>query len=98
MATFLLYIFHYQYFIIIILTAQSFYDTMRPLHKTNIDDEKSLVPKEGEREVLCSNKACPRSPSLGLDQNNIPKEVLIDQFAKIIVDYYFWKKRNGTNT
>ena len=73
----------------------SLYDTMRPLHKTNIDDETSLVPKEGEREVLCSNKACLRSPSLGSESETISEEEEeeIKKLAKILIGIFL--KING---
>lgn len=55
---------------------------MNELHDKLICDDK-LVPKEGQRDLLCSNKESHRCPSLSLSSMRISNE-RITQFMKIL--------------
>ena len=48
---------------------------MELLHK-GFDNNKKLVPDEGQPNLLCSNKELSGCPSLGIGETNIPEETI----------------------
>ena len=69
---------------------------MNELHNKLIIDNK-LVPKEGQRDLLCSNKKSIRCPSFGINPNNISEDVALDYFASILVEAFLDKKEYERN-
>lgn len=70
---------------------------MRELHN-KVNDENELIPKEGQRALLCSNKKSLRCPSLSITQpNKVTKEDALDYLASILVQAYLEYKKNAPN-
>ncbi|MEO6333071.1 MAG: hypothetical protein ABIO57_02805 [Candidatus Paceibacterota bacterium] len=53
------------------------------------------VPKAEPRGLLCSNNDVMRGSALGLTGQEPPIEILLDQLAEILVEAYFYEKRNN---
>jgi len=69
---------------------------MRKLHNKLIVD-KIIAPKEGQRDLLCSNNESIRCPSLGFNSNNVSEDVSLDYLASILVEAFLDKKENERN-
>lgn len=63
---------------------------MNELHNKLIIDSE-IVPKEGQRGLLCSNNESIRCPSLGIIDE---EEQSLDCLASILVEAFVKKKRN----
>lgn len=66
---------------------------MAKLHRDS--DAIELVPKEGQRGSLCSNKLPGRCPSLGFKDEEASVDVLLDKLASILVELYLEQKQYG---
>ncbi len=66
---------------------------MSTLHANSISDQ-IFVPKEGQRDLACSNKKSLRCPSLDVIINNPSEDVMLDYLARILVGA-FLDKKNG---
>ena len=66
-------------------------------HKGLQHNGSNVESKEGERGLLCCNKAIVRSPSLEFKSNSpfVSEEMKIDYLAELIVDMYLEQKRYG---
>ena len=64
---------------------------MNKLHIKSISDI-NFVPKEGQRDLMCSNKKSLRCPSFGINPNNVSEDVALDYFASILVEAFLDKK------
>lgn len=69
-------------------------DIMDPLHKRE-KDAFEIEPKEGQRDLLCSNKASIRCPSLGFNNSFASEDDALDYLAEVLVDS-FLDKQYGT--
>ncbi|HBM45637.1 TPA: hypothetical protein DDZ75_01545 [Patescibacteria group bacterium] len=70
---------------------------MNKLHNKTINDN-IFVPKEGQRDLLCSNKKSLRCPSLGIkNPNDVLEDVALDYFAGILVEAFINKKEYEYN-
>ena len=70
---------------------------MKKLHKSLISNKK-FEPREGQRELLCSNKDLFRCPSFGIkNPNNVSEDVALDYFASILVEAFLDKKEHEYN-
>ncbi len=67
---------------------------MKKLDKRLISDAKKFVPKEGQRDLLSSNKESHRCPSLGINPNTVPESVALEYLASILVKAFLDKKEN----
>lgn len=56
-------------------------------------ESDTFVPKEGQRDFLCSNKVSHRCPSLGVNTED-PEDAKIEYLADILIGIYLDKKRN----
>jgi hypothetical protein len=68
---------------------------MSKLHLKSIS-ENNLVPKEGQRDLMCSNKKSLRCPSLCIS-NNSSEDAPLDYLAKILVEVFLDKKEYERN-
>ncbi len=58
----------------------------------------NFVPKEGQRDLMCSNKESLRCPSFGFNSsNNVPEDVALDYFASILVEAFLDQKEYERN-
>ena len=62
---------------------------MQPLH-----NRPNNVPKAEQSCLLCSNNGVSDCSALGFTDREPPIEVLLDQLAEILVEAYFYEKRN----
>ena len=69
---------------------------MNELHDKLIIDNNNLVPKEGQRDLLCSNKESIRCPSLSII-NNSSEDAQLDYLAGILVEAFLDKKEHEYN-
>lgn len=67
---------------------------MNTLHNKLIID-KIFVPKEGQRDLLCSNKESIRCPFLGINNNS--EDVALDYLAKVLVEAFLDKQEYERN-
>jgi hypothetical protein len=67
---------------------------MKKLHKGLINKGANVESNEGERGLLCSNKALVRSPSLDFNPNKdfVSEDVALDYLASILVEIYLHTK------
>lgn len=65
---------------------------METLH-INSKSDNNFVPKEGQRDLMCSNKESLRCPSLCIN-NNSSEDASLDYLAKILVEAFLDKKEN----
>jgi hypothetical protein len=63
---------------------------MNELHTKLISDNK-IVPREGQRDLVCSNIKSLRCPSFGVN-NNSSEDASLDYLAKILVEAFLDKK------
>ena len=61
------------------------------LHINPISDNNNFVPKEGQRDLMCSNKESLRCPSLCIINNSSENESL-NYLASILVEAFLDKK------
>ena len=63
---------------------------MSELHKGSKNIGSNVESKEGERGLLCSNKAIVRSPSLAFNPNKeyVTEDIALDYLAGILVEIY----------
>jgi hypothetical protein len=66
---------------------------MGELHKSRISGE-NIEPREGQRELLCSNKFSNRCPSFGINPNQVSEDIALDYLASILVEAFLNKKKN----
>jgi hypothetical protein len=70
---------------------------MSKLHKRLIG-ENNFEPREGQRDLLCSNRKSLRCPSFGIkNPNNVSEDVALDYFASILVEAFLDKKEYERN-
>jgi hypothetical protein len=67
---------------------------MDELHK-RLNNDIKFVPKEGQRDLLCSNKKSFRCPSFGI--NNNTGDVALDYLAKVLVEAFLDKQEYERN-
>lgn len=68
---------------------------MNTLHNRSIDSG-NLVPREGQRDLLCSNNKEPlRCPSFGINNEQISEDDALDYLAEVLVDAFLDSKRNA---
>lgn len=60
------------------------------LHDKSVNDD-TFVPKEGQRDLACSNKESFRCPSLGINSKQ-SEEALLDYLASILVEAFLERK------
>lgn len=70
---------------------------MNTLHNGSMKSER-LVPKEGQRDLLCSNKASLRCPSFGINNQFISEDDALDYLAEVLVGAFLDHKRNANTT
>lgn len=58
---------------------------MDKLHKSSIQTGNDIVPKEGQRGLLCSNKQSVRCPSLGYKENS-PTLLTVERYRQLTGD------------
>jgi hypothetical protein len=68
---------------------------MNKLHINSICDKNFLIPKKGQRDLMCSNKESHRCPFLGINSNN--EDVALDYLASILVEAFLDKKEYERN-
>lgn len=57
--------------------------------------QRNNVPKTEQSSLLCSNKDVIDCSVLGFKEKEPTMEILLDQFAEILVEAYFNEKRNN---
>jgi hypothetical protein len=60
-----------------------------------LDNESNNVPGAEPRGSLSSNDDVMRGSALGFGNAEPPVEILLDQLAEILVEAYFYEKRNS---
>jgi len=63
-----------------------------------ITENTTILSNAGERKDLPSNKTSERSPALDVTNISEAEDVQLNKLAKIVVDFYLWKKTHGTTT
>lgn len=71
---------------------------MNSLDKSNTTENTTILSNAGERRLLSSNKTSSRSPALDVTNISTAEDAQLNKLAKIIVDFYLWKKSHGTTT
>lgn len=56
-----------------------------------------FIPKEGQRELLSSNRVRYRCPSFGVSGPNVSEDVALDYLASILVEAFLNKKEYERN-
>lgn len=64
---------------------------MKELDKSQIVDN-IFIPKEGQRELLSSNRVHNRCPSLVAKSSDASEDILLDYLANILVEAFLDKK------
>jgi len=62
-----------------------------------LHNRQANTPKAEQSSLLCSNSGVSDCSALGLTGKEPPIEVLLDQLAEILVEAYFYEKRNNDN-
>lgn len=57
-----------------------------------------FVPREGQRDLLCSNKESLRCPSFGINNQFISEDDALSYLAEVLVGAFLDIKRNATTT
>ncbi len=70
---------------------------MNELHNRSIIKD-NLVPKEGQRDLLCSNKESFRCPSFGINNQFVSEDDALDYLAEVLVGAFLDSKRNAKPT
>lgn len=65
-------------------------------HKRLISDTQFIIPKEGQRDLLCCNKKSFRCPSLCVSTNS-SEDASLDYLASILVEAFLDKKEYERN-
>jgi hypothetical protein len=60
----------------------------------SLDNRQPNVPKAEQSCLLSSNNGVSDCSALGFEYQEPPIEVLLDQLAEILVEAYFYEKRN----
>jgi hypothetical protein len=69
---------------------------MKKLHINSLSDNL-FVPKQGQRDLMCSNKKSHRCPFLGINNSSITEDVALGYLAEILVDTFLDQKRYASN-
>ena len=71
---------------------------MNSLDKEGITENITILSNAGERRSLSSNKTSVRSPALDVTNISESEDAQLNKLARIIVDFYLWKKSHGNTT